>query len=103
MERRRRRDMDRGLNGTPSTQRSGRVLVRIAGRADWYDESQTRSATRFPRYEIATVEPDAATSRRGSIASFNQDDDDLFRAALSAAEPIEVDRFRIHWLADDPG
>lgn len=96
-------DMEHAQNGTSGNQPTSRVLVRIAGRADWYDKSQTRSATRFPRYEIVTVEPDESTSRRGSIASFNQDDDDLFSAALLAAEPIEVDQFRIHWLGADPG
>lgn len=85
-------------------QADDRVSVRIVGRADWYpDDFLTRSATRFPRYEFVTVELDEATPRHGSIASFNQDDDEIFSEALSAGEPIEVDRFRINWLPTGPG
>jgi hypothetical protein len=75
-----------------------KVMVRIAGRADWYDaDFQNRSATRFPRYEVATVE---GPPRRGSIASFNQEDDETFGRALAAGVTLEVDAFRVHWLPE---
>ena len=92
--------MTNGLLNQLVVQADDRVSVRILGRADWYaDGFQTRSATRFPRYEFVTVEPDAVAPRHGSIASFNHDDDEIFREALSVGDPIDVDRFRIHWLS----
>lgn len=85
--------------------RPNRLMVRIVGRADRYgDGFGGRSATRFPRYDIETVATDelpAGLPRRGSLASFNEDDDETFRVALDAGAPLEVDEFRVHWDSPD--
>ena len=94
--------LDHAPSDTPdddgtNDQSGGKVLVRIVGRADWYDRDfQSRSATRFPRYEVETVE---TLPRRGSIASFNQDDDETFGRAMAGGVALEVDAFRIDWIA----
>ena len=89
--------MDSEQTGATRDRQPDRVLVRIAGRADWYDQDfPGRSATRFPRYEVETV---GDRPRRGSIASFNQDDDETFGQAMAAGVALEVDAFRVHWIA----
>ena len=90
--------MDSQQTGATHRRQPDRVLVRIVGRADWYDDDfPSRSATRFPRYEVETV---GDSPQRGSIASFNQDDDETFGQAMAAGLALEVDTFRVHWAVD---